>query len=121
MLISDSGKNVTQAMRRLCQDSAMAAMTTASKATVMVLRASVRTAIWTDMAPSWAKVVATAAAASKGMNIGNLSGLVVGEMKKRPGHEDVVLDGEVEGAWWWRMTFQSTEFLVFRRSLFPAS
>ena len=54
------------------------------------------------------------------MNIGSLSGLV-GEMKKRPGHEDVVLDGEVECAWWWRMTFQSTEFLVFRRSLFPAS
>lgn len=79
---------MTQAMRRLCQDSAMAAMTTASKATVMVLRASVRTAIWTDMAPSWAKVAATAAAARKGMNIGSLSGLVVEEMKKRPGSED---------------------------------
>ena len=85
---------MTQAMRRLCQDSAMAAMATASKATVMVLRASVRTAIWTDIAPSWAKVAATAAAARRGMNIGSLSGLEVSTAyvgwgkKKRPGHED---------------------------------
>lgn len=50
-------------------------MTAASKAADMVLRASVRMLIWTDMAPSCAKVVATAAAARKGMNIGSLSGL----------------------------------------------
>ena len=45
----------------------------------MVFRASVRTAISTDMAPSCAKVVATAAAARKGMNMGDPFGLVVGE------------------------------------------
>ena len=48
-------KNVAQAMRprRPRRDSAMTVMTAASKATDMVLRASVRTQIWTDMAPSW--------------------------------------------------------------------
>jgi len=66
-------------------------MITASKATDMAFRASVRTAISTDMAPSWVKAVATAAAARKGMNIRSLSGLVVGGKEK-------ALDGEVEGA-----------------------
>jgi hypothetical protein len=36
----------------------MAARATAVKTMGMVLRASVRKLIWTDMAPSWAKAVA---------------------------------------------------------------
>jgi hypothetical protein len=59
----------------------MAVMTTESKARDMVFRASVRTAISTDMEPNCVKAVATAAAARKGMNIGSLSGLVVGKEK----------------------------------------
>lgn len=62
----------------------MTVMTVASKATDMVLRASVRTAISTDMEPSCVKAVATAAAARKGMNIETLSGWWW-EKKKRPG------------------------------------
>ena len=42
-----------------------------------------RMLIWTDMAPSFAKVVATVAAAGKGMNIGSLSG-VVRDKEKAP-------------------------------------
>ena len=83
----------------LRKNSATAATVVARNATDMALMANVRMAILTDMAPSWAMVAATAAAAKKGMNIGSLSGLV-GEKKKRTGHEDVVLDGEVEGAGW---------------------
>jgi hypothetical protein len=45
----------------------------------MAFRALVRNAILTDMAPTWAKAAATAAAARKGMNMGVLSGLVEGK------------------------------------------
>jgi hypothetical protein len=77
----------------------MTVMTAPSKATDMAFRANVRTAISTDMEPNCAKAVATAAAARKGMNIESLSRLVVWEKKKRPSHVDIVLNGEVEGAW----------------------
>lgn len=45
-------------------------MTATSKATDMAWRASVRMLIWTDMAPTCAKVAARAVAARKGMNMG---------------------------------------------------
>ena len=62
-----------------------ATATVISSATDMTLRATVRRLILIDMAPRWAKVVATAAAARNGMNMGILSGLVGEEMNKRPG------------------------------------
>lgn len=53
---------------------------------IMALSAPVRKAIRIDMAPSWVKVVAMAAAARKGMNMVILSGgWVKGKKKKRPG------------------------------------
>ena len=64
---------------------------------VTVLRASDNTVTQADRAPNLMNAVATAAAARKGMNMGNLSGWV-GGMEKRPGCGDVVLDGEVEDA-----------------------
>lgn len=58
-------------------------MANAMATRIMALRAPVNMAIRTDMAPSWAKAVATAAAARKGMNIGILSGLI-GDKEKAP-------------------------------------
>ena len=58
---------------------------------VTVLRANDSTVIHADRAPNLMSAVAMATAARKGMNIGILSGLVVGTKKS-------ALDGEVEGA-----------------------
>ena len=44
-------------------------------------------AIFTDMAPSWAKAVATVAAARKRMNMGDPFGVGGGDKKKRPGSQ----------------------------------
>lgn len=57
---------------RLCRprmDSAITAMTAPSKATDMAWRARVRMLIWTDMAPTCAKVAAMAVAARSGMSM----------------------------------------------------
>jgi hypothetical protein len=51
-------------------------MAAARKAMDTAFSANVRMLIWTDMAPGWAKAVATAAEARNGMNMGILSGLV---------------------------------------------
>jgi len=74
-----------------------AAMTTASKATDTACRASVRMLIWTDMAPSVAKVTATAAAATKGMNMEDSFGLVVVGRKRR--RLEIVLRASLEVKW----------------------
>jgi hypothetical protein len=62
--------------RRVRMDSATVAMAAARKATDMALSNAVRTAIWTDMAPSCANVVATPAATRKGMNLGEPFGVL---------------------------------------------
>ena len=51
----------------------------------IALRALVRIAILTDMAPTWAKAAATAAAARNGMNIEVPFGGMGGDNEKRPG------------------------------------
>ena len=91
-------KNVDETMRlrRPRTDRAKTDRTMASKARDVALRASVRMLIWTDMAPSFAKVVATAAAARKGMNMEDPFGVGGWGMKKRP---EIALR-----ALWWVMT-----------------
>ena len=69
----------------LRKNSATAATVVARNATDMALMANVRMAILTDMAPSWAKAVATATAARNGMNMGDPFGVGGGIKKKRPG------------------------------------
>ena len=58
---------------------AIAHRAAARKASDMAWRAVVRVPIFTDMAPSWVKAVATAVAARMGRNMGVPSGLVVSE------------------------------------------
>ena len=64
----------------------MTNITAASKATDRAFSDSVRTAIWTDMAPSWAKVVTSATTGhdcggQEGEEHGDPFGLVVGTKK----------------------------------------
>lgn len=60
-----------RAPRRVRMKRAMADRATARKAMDMAWSNAVRTTIFTDMAPSWPKVVATAAAVRKGMKMGD--------------------------------------------------
>lgn len=53
--------------------------------------------IFTDIAPNWAKAVATVAAARNGKNMGIPFGFV-GDKEKRPGNVDVVQDLSAEDA-----------------------
>jgi hypothetical protein len=62
-----------------CIDSAYKASTIAIRITAY--SDEVRTAILTDIAPSWAKVAATDAAARNGMNIGSPFGVGGGQRK----------------------------------------
>jgi hypothetical protein len=50
----------------------MAAMAAIRNAITVTFRATVRTLIFTDMAPIWAKAASRAVAARKGMNMGFL-------------------------------------------------
>ena len=70
-----------RAPRRVRTYRAIAHRAAARKARDMAWRAVVRKAILTDMAPSWAKAVASAVAARRGRNMVFLSGLVVGTNK----------------------------------------
>ena len=65
----------------------MANTASAIAISTMALMALVRKAILTDMAPTWAKAAATAAAARKGMNMGILSGLWLGTKKSAQGRK----------------------------------
>lgn len=59
----------------------MANPATAMAISTMALRALVRNAILTDMAPTWAKAAATAAAARNGMNMRSFRGYGWGQRK----------------------------------------